>query len=281
MSESQRPRHPLEGPSPEDHEIEERRTALREGRAVRVVFPYTIDKPYVTWGLLALIVIIFSPSLWNPDLYEKMILQGALYWPAVVRNGEWWRLLTAIFLHGDLSHLAMNGLSLYFLGNNLEVSSGRIRYLVIFFLSGLAGSILQLLLGDHRSFGVGASGAVFGMAGAVLLFLWQHRRYFPSSVRQSGIQMLLLLALQLGLGFAVGRGIGNWAHLGGLLMGVACALWIGPVFARPKDEPKIGPDGIAFYAMSDDRPLSGSRWYGVFVLLGVLLVGVFLLSQSA
>jgi len=280
VSESQRPRHPLEGPSHQESEAEVMDVALREGRAVRIVWTQA-ETPVITWGLLALIVIIFSPYLWQPALYEKTILQGALYWPAVVQNGEWWRLITSIFLHADLGHLAMNGLSLYYLGNNLELSSGRRRYLLIFFLSGLAGSVLQLLLGEHRSFGVGASGAIFGMAGAVLLFMWQHRRYFPTTVRQSAMQMLLLLGLQLGLGFAVGQGIGNWAHLGGLIMGVACALVIGPMYVRPEGEPQKGPDGIGVYTMVDHKPLSGHRWAGVLLMVGVLLVGVFLLTQSA
>jgi rhomboid protease GluP len=281
MSESERPRHPLEGPSRQEREAEVMHNALREGRAVRLVWPTASLQPILTWGLLALIVLIFSPYLWRPKLYEEMLIQGALYWPAVVKNGEWWRLVTSIFLHADLGHIAMNGLSLYYLGNNLEVSSGRVRYLIIFILSGLAGSVLQLGLGDHRSWGVGASGAVFGMAGAVLLFLWQHRRYFPSSVRQSAMQMVLLLGLQLALGFAIGQGIGNWAHLGGLIMGLACAWWIGPVYIRPKEEPQTGPDGIQFYVLSDTKPLSGRRWLGVLFLFGVLLVGVLLLNQGA
>lgn len=281
MSESERPRHPLEGPSHQEREIEERQAALREGRAVRVIFPYTVDRPLVTYVLLALIVLVFSPSIWRPAVYEDMLVGGALYWPAVVRGGEWWRLFTSIFLHANVAHLAMNGLSLYYLGNNLEISGGRVRYVVIFLLSGLAGSVLQLLLGDHRSFGVGASGAVFGMAGAVLLFMWQHRRYFPASIRQSAMQMMLMLALQLGLGFAIGQGIGNWAHLGGLIMGTACAWILGPLYVRPEEEPEIDANGIRYYELRDTRPLSGRGWSGVLILAGVLLVGILLLNQGA
>ena len=135
MSESQRPRHPLEGPTRQEREAEARTTALREGRAVRIVWPTTVQQPFITWGLLALIIIIFSPYVWDRALYRETILQGALYWPAVVQDGEWWRLITSIFLHADIAHLGMNGLSLFYLGNNLEINSGRIRYLVIFFFS--------------------------------------------------------------------------------------------------------------------------------------------------
>jgi len=284
MSESQRPRHPLEAPTREEIESEVMTERLRTGRAVRITWAQA-KTPWLTWTLLALIVIIFIPGMLayvsKTTLYDTMVTKGALYWPSVARHNEWWRIISSIFLHADLAHLTMNGLSLYYLGNNLELNAGRRRTLIIFFLSGIAGGLLQLLLGGHQDYGIGASGAIFGMAGAVLLFMWRHRTYFPSTARQAAMQMVALLAFQLMLGFAVGKGIGNWAHLGGLLMGVTCAWLIGPMYVRPNQEPQMGADGIGVYYMVDSQALSGRRWLWVLVLSAVLLLGGLLLKLGA
>jgi rhomboid protease GluP len=280
-SEPERPRHPLEAPTHQEQDIDSRQEALRTGRMVRVVWREA-SQPWLTWLLLASIVLIFSVYFINRSLYNDMIEAGGVLWSAVVRRGEWWRLITHMFLHLDVGHLAMNGLSLYFLGQMREKNDGHVRFLLLYVLSGLAGGLLQLLLGEHNVLGVGASGAIFGLAGAELVFLWRHQKYMGAGARAAWMQLLGLLALQLMIGFAAGgEVIGNWAHMGGLLMGLAWAWIYGPFYIIPPQIPEKDKDGVGMVHAQDTLPLSGGRLWGLFLLIGVLIGMSLLLKLRA
>jgi len=155
---------------------------------------------------------------------------GGQYAPAVWA-GEWWRLFTAIFLHGGLLHLFVNGFSLYSLGVLVEPNLGPGRYLVLFFGSGLAAALAtQAFVTDVPS--VGASGAVFGVAGLVLADELARRRQYREIARAGGPRLrpawsiIPALALNLGLGAAVPV-INNYAHVGGLVAGYLLGVaWI-------------------------------------------------------
>jgi membrane associated rhomboid family serine protease len=132
-----------------------------------------------------------------------------------VAHGEWWRLLTSAFLHYGITHLALNMLALFWLGRILEEVIGSLRYLLLYVASGLAGSAGALLL-TPNSPSAGASGAIFGVLGALLVL---ERR----GVIASGGQILVLLLLNLAITFWL-PGISRGAHLGGLIGGIVVML---------------------------------------------------------
>ena len=160
-----------------------------------------------------------------------VLARGALV-PALVAQGESWRLVSSVFLHSGAAHLGFNMLSLYFLGAFTEEAFGRGRYFALYLLSGVAGGLAYLYFGGFNQPAVGASGAIFGLLGGVLgyairrgTFSWQN-----PLIRQ----LLILLALNLYLGFSIPN-ISNTAHLGGLAGGFAFGWLMAPtVYSRKK-----------------------------------------------
>jgi membrane associated rhomboid family serine protease len=128
-----------------------------------------------------------------------------------VAEGDWWRLITSAFLHGSIIHLGFNMLLLYWIGAPIEEAIGRARFLILYFVSGLAGAAGALLLTDPQDITVGASGAIFGMLGAALVF--ERQRTFVL-----GGSALSIIVLNLVLTFAVPN-ISIGGHLGGLVGG--------------------------------------------------------------
>jgi membrane associated rhomboid family serine protease len=145
------------------------------------------------------------------SLFEK----GALYIHGGLDQGEWWRLITAAFLHGNLIHIAMNMIVLWFIGAPVEMAIGRGRFLALYLISGLAGSAGALIFSPD-AVTVGASGAIFGILGAALVLEFQ-RSYVL------GGQALGLIVINLVLTFAVPN-ISRGGHIGGLIGGALCML---------------------------------------------------------
>ena len=128
-----------------------------------------------------------------------------------VAEGEWWRLITSTFLHGSLIHLGLNMLMLWWIGAPMEEAIGRLRFLTLYLVSGLSGSAGALLLTDPNQVTVGASGAIFGILGAALVFERQRNYVLGGSA-------LSIIVLNLVLTFAVPN-ISIGGHLGGLAGG--------------------------------------------------------------
>lgn len=160
-----------------------------------------------------------------------VLLRGALV-PELVARGEYWRLLSSVFLHSGAIHLGFNMLSLYYLGSFVEESFGRGRFLALYILSGISGGVAYLYFGDFTGPAVGASGAIFGLLGGVMgyslrrgTFSWQN-----PIIRQ----LLILTALNLYLGFTIPN-ISNTAHIGGLIGGGVFGWLTAPtVYARKR-----------------------------------------------
>ena len=184
---------------------------------------------------------------WNVGLVVQpgpVLERGALI-PALVAQGESWRLLSSVFLHSGVVHLGFNMISLYFLGSFVEVAFGRARFLALYLLSGLAGGVAYLYFGGFNVPAVGASGAIFGLLGGVLgyalrrgSFSWQN-----PLIRQ----LLILLALNLYIGFSVPN-ISNTAHLGGLAGGFVFGWLVAPSIYSRKRLRAISPVAVVLGA---------------------------------
>ena len=135
----------------------------------------------------------------------------ALYGPAV-EHGDWWRLITAAFLHVGIWHIAVNMYALWWLGSAVEGAIGRVRFLLLYLGSGLAGSAGALVWSPHQVT-VGASGAIFGMLGAGLLLEWR-----ATGKLVGGFAVMLLINLAFTFGFSSFISVGG--HVGGLIGGL-------------------------------------------------------------
>lgn len=178
-----------------------------------------------TYVLIAINVIVFLVELANGPgglspgnvLTNKFFADFALFGPSVA-EGEWYRLVTSGFLHGSIIHIGFNMLILFFLGRLLEPALGTPRYLVLYFASLLAGSFAALTL-DPNAFTVGASGAVFGLAGAV--FVIARGRGMDALAGEIGFLIVFNLVWSF-----IGPNISVGGHIGGLIGGTLCALAI-------------------------------------------------------
>jgi rhomboid protease GluP len=167
------------------------------------------------WTLIGLNVLVFIFGLLSGGLNGPT--EAGVLWAPGVWQGEWWRLLTAMFLHANLIHLLVNMWALYALGPELEKIYGTPRFVLLYFGAGWAGSLASLMFTGAS---VGASGAIFGLAGAWLAISLSHRHYF----KLFGSQVLTVVLINLAIGFGASGLIDNNGHIGGLLGGLALGL---------------------------------------------------------
>ena len=183
--------------------------------------------PFVTFALIGINVGVYLVQLLMGSgltankgwIYEHGVLVSSAIDSSGqmvgVAHGEWWRLLTATFLHYGLIHLGMNMLVLWFIGPALEEYFGHWRYLLVYVVSGLAGSA-GALIWSPNALTVGASGAIFGIMGAAVVL--EARRIWVF-----GGQAMGLVVINLALSFVI-SGVSIGGHIGGLIGGAACAL---------------------------------------------------------
>jgi len=187
--------------------------------------------PPVTAAILVLLVAIFALEVRFGALRsrEAIIAAGALVRERV-SAGEYWRLLTAPWLHGGFDHLVGNGVALFILGMVCEHAFGGRQFLVLYVLSSVAGSVVSGGVSPGPS--VGASGAIFGLQGAAIVLFRQHRDRLLLRDRRIGFVLLLwaIYAIVSGLGESF---IDNGAHIGGALGGALIARRLHPVVLSP------------------------------------------------
>jgi len=190
--------------------------------------------PLLTCALLALLAAVFAGEIefgigpWTgllaPDILT-LIAMGGLYPKLVLESGEWYRVLTAAFLHGDALHLLLNGVALYMAGAALETLIGRAWFLALFLIGAVGGSLLSLAINPATMVSVGASGAIMGLLAAAYVCSFR----YPPGAGRTQIQMSLLQVLIPSLiPIAVsrtGQQIDFAAHIGGALTGVAAG-WL-------------------------------------------------------
>jgi len=157
-----------------------------------------------------------NPAQYYPGVTQsscQMMSDGT--WMAGVATGAWWQVFTSIFTQVTIMHIAMNCLTLWFLGPTLESYLGRVRFLVTYMVAGLFGSLAVCWLSDPASTSYGGSGSLFGLMGALLIIFWRQK--------QDMKQLLMWLALNVLITF-IGGGISWQAHMGGLAGGLLLAL---------------------------------------------------------
>lgn len=185
------------------------------------------NRPYdvCNKGIVAMNILVFLVLSLLGDTQSSLFMyhHGAMVPEAVISNGEWYRLFTAMFLHFDLRHLANNMLMLFFLGEILERAIGHVKYVLLYVLAGLGGNLLSMAYmvrtGDFAVSG-GASGAVFGVIGALIYIVLRNKGRL-AYLRAN--RLIFMAVLSLYYGFAA-TGVDNMAHVGGLLFGFLLAL---------------------------------------------------------
>ena len=184
--------------------------------------------PFATYLLLVANLVIFALMERAGGSQDPIVLDrfGALYGP-LVAEGQYWRLLTAVFLHIGFIHLAFNSLGLFVFGTAFERACGPIRMVAVYVGAGLAGSALSYVASPAvRS--AGASGAIFGVLGALAIYLVVNRQEFGKMGQREITTILFLAAMNLLNGLTT-PGVDNWAHVGGLIGGAALGLAILPL----------------------------------------------------
>ncbi|HEX2645566.1 MAG TPA: rhomboid family intramembrane serine protease [Thermoanaerobaculia bacterium] len=177
----------------------------------------------VTILLLAAIAAAFGLEMMRgaTDDARALVALGANYPPAVLQQGQWWRLVTSMFLHGGFLHLFFNGWALVQLGGLFERWIGSGRLVLTYFATGICGSLASVLFTNNVS--VGASGAIFGLLGALIAFLLRRRNRLAAGGKSILSQLVFWAGLNLILGASMPM-IDNFAHIGGLVAGFVVGL---------------------------------------------------------
>ena len=189
--------------------------------------------PYVTAVLVAINVVVFlvMEFFGSTESGEYMYAHGASYEPDIFENGQWYRILTRMFMHFGAEHLINNMVMLYILGYQIEENFGRVKYLITYFICGIAGGIIssgiEMITGEY-SISAGASGAIFGIFGVLLVMIFKSRK----QLGQVSAPRLILLFILMVFG-NMQEGVDWMAHLGGAVTGVVIALAI----YRPGNKP--------------------------------------------
>lgn len=243
--------------------MSEHETRMTEGEAEseripspRITLPQ-LD-PHVTYTLMALSILVFLLQV-GTNILLRQDLPAAFGVKAnrLIEEGQYWRLLTPMLLHGSLLHLGFNMYALYILGRRLERYFGHKRFLALYVISGFCGNILSFILTQASS--LGSSTAIFGLLGAEGVFIYQHRDLIGDRFKGAFGQIVQVAVINLLIG--ISPGIDNWGHMGGLIGGVVFTWFAGPL---------LRVEGISpFLELKDTR--SGDVVRVVFLLMALAL----------
>jgi rhomboid protease GluP len=227
--------------------------------------------PRVVWVLLAAILLMYalstllSASLFQPDLLVLLVL-GAKE-NGLIDAGQYWRLVGAMFLHANLIHIFFNSFALYALGPESERIYGAPRFLALYFLAGIGGSVASYLLSPAPA--VGASGAIFGLIGSLGVFYYLNRATLGEFGRAQLQSMVAIAVINLIIGFSSAGVIDNWGHLGGLIAGALAGVALAP---RLRLDPRFYPPVLARSAPPWGWAAVAALFIGL-IALAVLLPG--------
>jgi len=209
-----------------------------------------VAEPRLVYVLLAAIVLIFVYFMTLSGVQQNQFLTD---WAKIndrIRAGEYYRLFTSMFLHLNLMHIVFNGYALYILGRDVESLFGTVRFGIIYLLGGLSGSLASFIFTSAAS--VGASGAIFAIFGAEMVYFYRHRKLHGAAGRQHLNQLIILMIINLALGAFSARTafqIDNAGHIGGLVGGLVLAWFIGPAY-----QVKYDPETMTGFRVVDANP---------------------------
>lgn len=188
---------------------------------------FSLKKPYITYALIIinLLVYVIGLIIGQNWMVEKFGLH-----PELVKSGEYYRLITCIFMHANIIHLISNMYALYVIGTQVENFFNKWKFSIIYLVSGIIGSFFSMIF--TQSWSVGASGAIFGLMGALLFFGYHHRVYLGSVIKS---QIIPVIVINLVIGFS-SPGIDNAAHIGGLIGGMMGSMMLGVKDRKDKSE---------------------------------------------
>lgn len=229
------PREPLERarPLPEGGSIEARLppyvnpNLVEEGRRLEAMRAQWARRPWATWSLLAvnLLMFLLEEALGGSEVSVVLVLLGGLV-PELVLEGEWWRLVSAGFLHAGFLHVALNSYVLYIVGPTLERILGPTRFLVAYTFSLLVASFASLAL-SHAQLTVGASGAIFGLFGVEAIVVFLRPQLLPTELRKRHAKTVLF-NLFINVAASFQPNIATMAHFGGALGGAIAGFFLVP-----------------------------------------------------
>ena len=221
--------------------------------------------PYVTYFMIATCILAFLGQMLTqtPTGSDLLANLGAKVNPLIIA-GQYWRLVTPMWLHGSMLHILFNMYALFIFGTNLERHYGHGRFLALYLLSGFAGNVISFMMSPRPS--LGSSTAIFGLIAAQGVFLYQNRDLIRNA-RGMLMSTITIAAINLFLGLS--PGIDNWGHLGGLIGGLAFAWSAGPVWSV-----QAGYNGLSLVNQrSTERVIPVALGVAiVFILLAVLKI---------
>ena len=186
------------------------------------------SRPAVTYTILGVTVCVYLLQILSRFIFgEDLLIALGAKANELIRAGQLWRFFTPMLLHSSSGlplHIGFNMYALYIFGTGLERRYGHERFLLLYVLSGFAGTVFSFLFSSVYS--IGASGAIFGLIGAEGIFLVQNRKLFGAQVGKAINNVIFVVAINLFLGLS--PGIDNWGHVGGLMGGLIFAWFAGP-----------------------------------------------------
>ena len=231
---------------------------------VRIQLPER--KPYITSALLVIMAVFYALQ-WFTDLifgYDLLAIYGMKSNELIIA-GEYWRLVTAMFLHGSIIHLGFNLYALYILGRRVERFFGSLRFLALFLIAGISGNLLSFAFTEAPS--LGSSTAIFGLLGAEGIFIYQHRNLFGEQFKVALRQIIQVAVGNLVIGWMI-PGIDNMGHIGGLIGGALYTWFGGPNFTLASSPPEL--------SLEDQRPEEKALYafFGLLILIICLVVWI-------
>ena len=207
-----------------------------------MIFEKNPREAYVNYALIAINVVyfLFLEIVGSSEDTKIMIQYGAVFLPEVLGKKEYWRLLTAMFMHFGIQHISNNMLILFVLGDNLERALGKVKYIVFYLTCGIGANVISFwlnLMREDYAVSAGASGAIFGVIGGLVYAVAVNRgRLEDLSTRQ----MMILAGFSLYHGFT-SSGVNNTAHVAGLLLGILMGVIL---YRKPKKRTDWIEEGI-------------------------------------
>ena len=195
------------------------KTIKNEKKLAKIFSP---KKPVITYALIVLNIMVYLFMLLYDTVDQTYFYALANDYEGI-QNGQIYRLITSMFLHSDIIHIACNMYALYILGPVVERYYGKTKFLIIYMLSGILGSIFSAAFMSADTISIGASGAIFGLLGSIAYFTYYYRATLQGLLRS---QILPVILLNLALGFII-PGIDVSGHIGGLIGGILVSMAIG------------------------------------------------------